>query len=630
MHRSSSGAPRCLTNASAGTRRPSLCLSFLLTGAAVASASDYDRDGSATPADCDDFDAAVLPGADDRRDLAFEDANCDGIDGELTKAIFVDGVNGADANSGMREAPKRSLASALPAARAAGKDVYLTAGAFSEPLALEPDMGIYGGYASGFATRARDRATIVSGGGTTAALADGDTGVELQLLTLAPLAGRTGDTSSYGLRAINGAKVLLEEVEARGSDGAAGAFGQQPAQPTITPARGGDGEPGACGTGLALGGAQAVPAAGTGGNGGTSVDQPGKNGSPATGPGAGSGGIGAPVGGSTAGSARGVLGADGTDGANAAFTLERARGLWLGGDGVPGGDGQSGGAGGGGGGGYGGGTGGIGVECPVTVGADVFTAQSGFGQTGGHGGAGGFGGDGGAGAGGPSAAVFRTGAASAYAVRDTSTSVAQPGEGGIAGLPCTGAAGGVAQALLESSSAGPIGQGDFDGDGVADQADGCTAVAVAGTGCRPRARLLDADRDGVPDRADRCPQVAVPAGASDRDGDGCHDKLSARLTFSHGRPGKRSTRLTRLVVRDISKGSTVRVTCKGRGCFKAVTKRNVSGTLNLKAQIRKPLRTGTRITVTVSRAGAVSAVRTLTIRKARKPLVRNSVLGPRP
>ena len=135
-----------------------LCLSFLLTGAAVASASDYDRDGLATPADCDDFDAAILPGAGDRPDLAFEDANCDGIDGDLTKAIFVDKFVGADAQPGTRDAPMYSLAAALPAAKAAGKDIYITGGFFTEPLALEPDMGIYGGYASGFATRQRDRA----------------------------------------------------------------------------------------------------------------------------------------------------------------------------------------------------------------------------------------------------------------------------------------------------------------------------------------------------------------------------------------------------------------------------------------------------------------------------------------
>jgi len=55
---------------------------------------------------------------------------------------------------------------------------------------------------------------------------------------------------------------------------------------------------------------------------------------------------------------------------------------------------------------------------------------------------------------------------------------------------------------------------DTDGDGLADEADGCPAIADP--------RQLDGDGDGVGDVCDRCPAVADPA-QQDRDGDGHGD-----------------------------------------------------------------------------------------------------------
>src|SRR3954462_14017500 len=102
-------------------------LAFALAGpapAGPAASVDYDGDGVTAPADCDDFDAAVHAGAADRPDVKFEDSNCDGIDGDRNRAIFVDAIAGNDANAGDRAHPKRTLASALVAAKAVVKDVY--------------------------------------------------------------------------------------------------------------------------------------------------------------------------------------------------------------------------------------------------------------------------------------------------------------------------------------------------------------------------------------------------------------------------------------------------------------------------------------------------------------------------
>src|SRR4051812_26291175 len=120
---------------------------LLLVGfAGTALASDYDRDGSQTPADCNDFDPAIHPGAVDKPDFAREDTNCDGIDGDANGAIFVDGGTGLDSRSGAKDFPKKTISSAIVAAKAAGKDVYVAAGAYPESLVLDTNVSIYGGY----------------------------------------------------------------------------------------------------------------------------------------------------------------------------------------------------------------------------------------------------------------------------------------------------------------------------------------------------------------------------------------------------------------------------------------------------------------------------------------------------
>src|SRR3954467_259478 len=117
-----------------GLRRGRRCLSIaaltsslLLLGATgVALASDYDADGYSTtgsPADCNDLDPNIHPGATDTPDLAFQDTHCDGIDGNVAKAIFVDAGSGQDtAAAGSKDFPLKTLAVAITRATA-GTDV---------------------------------------------------------------------------------------------------------------------------------------------------------------------------------------------------------------------------------------------------------------------------------------------------------------------------------------------------------------------------------------------------------------------------------------------------------------------------------------------------------------------------
>ena len=91
--------------------------------------ADRDGDGILDAQDCAPENAAIKPGAADAPDLAFVDANCDGIDGDEKKAIFASPL-GNDANPGTKPKPKRQIQAAVTAAALAGKDVYAAAGAY--------------------------------------------------------------------------------------------------------------------------------------------------------------------------------------------------------------------------------------------------------------------------------------------------------------------------------------------------------------------------------------------------------------------------------------------------------------------------------------------------------------------
>jgi hypothetical protein len=89
--------------------------------------------------------------------------------------------------------------------------------------------------------------------------------------------------------------------------------------------------------------------------------------------------------------------------------------------------------------------------------------------------------------------------------------------------------------------------------------------------------------------------------------------------FMHA--GKRSTRFRSLTVKGVPKGATVKVTCP-KGCSaKSWTKRNASGSVSLARFVKKPLKVGTVLTVFVSKPGAITGVKVLTVRRLHAPSV---------
>jgi hypothetical protein len=96
---------------------------------------------------------------------------------------------------------------------------------------------------------------------------------------------------------------------------------------------------------------------------------------------------------------------------------------------------------------------------------------------------------------------------------------------------------------------------------------------------------------------------------------------------------KSSTKFTTLQVKNVPFGSTVNVTCKGKGCpsglkGKGFTKNDAFGTVTLAKFIKKPLKSGDVITVLVSKPDAINAVKILTVRAAKKPLITTKCLPP--
>jgi hypothetical protein len=114
---------------------------------------------------------------------------------------------------------------------------------------------------------------------------------------------------------------------------------------------------------------------------------------------------------------------------------------------------------------------------------------------------------------------------------------------------------------------------------------------------------------------------------------------SERLNFTLGfdfASADTSTRFTRLLIKEAPRGATLDVSCKGRSCptrrvrgkRRPTTFTQPVGTraITLRPWIRKPLRAGTVLAVTVTRPGAVGRVKTLTVRTNRRPLTRTTCL----
>ncbi|MBI4366019.1 MAG: hypothetical protein HY543_04290 [Deltaproteobacteria bacterium] len=224
---------------------------------------DADGDGYSAVCDCAPHDAAIHPAAMDDPDIAETDTNCDGMDGNQYRAIFV-ATGGNDAQDGRRSAPVATLARAVAVAEAATAgwsrpfDVYLEEGTFDPTdVAWPAAIRLFGGFATADSAqpfglhRPFEHATILAAAATPllriAAPVQTMTidGITLQsLVTLAAanvlqvdgaaltlrysrILGSDAAAIGTGIEALNGAEVTVfaATIDPAGLDGTASVIG---------------------------------------------------------------------------------------------------------------------------------------------------------------------------------------------------------------------------------------------------------------------------------------------------------------------------------------------------------------------------------------------------------------------
>lgn len=409
----------------------------------------------------------------DLPDPAGIDSNCDGVDGDASAAVFVNGVAGNDANPGTRLSPVATLRQAyVVAGLIRATQILLTTDAINEAprgtLTMVRGIGVYGGYSSTFLSRTMTR-TRING-----ASIGFDFDSFTQPTTYARIQFASGNAVSAGTSSIvfrvqntplvgGQSQIILSEVTLTAGLGASGTPGSN-GGPSGNPANNGNlmngGIPVACPNGQMTGGGGAGAAgrdslAGLMGANGFMQGLGGVGGS------GGAGGALVVVAGCGAAAANGSVGRPGATGTIGTAGPGGPAVYQLVGNVPVAARGQNGTYGGGGTGAGGGGAGG---------GANAGICASTRGGNGGGGGSGGCGGQGGTGGfgGGSSVGVLMIGP-SLIDVATATITVASGGAGGSGGLGASGNPGGAAggSSTTTASTGGNGGVGGQGGPGGA-------------------------------------------------------------------------------------------------------------------------------------------------------------------
>jgi hypothetical protein len=429
--------------------------------------------------------SCVFQNSVDLPDGSFVDANCDGIDGTITQAIFVS-PTGNNSNPGTIDAPKATIQNAILAANAMQNAIYVSQGTYDGPITLQNGISVYGAYdEEGSWSRAADHVTTILGSdGDAVEIIDIDEPTVLEHVHI--LAGNAiaSGANSIGVYVRNASDSLeIRNCFITAGDGATGFSGDA----------GSNGDNGGSGS-AGIEGCDGCSSNGTGGGGGTSTcgaaggdgkrggydgnnGNTGDSGENASNNG-GSGGEGADVcnsGGCSSCAGRktgeagdpggpGSHGDSGDDGSVGNASGSIVSNIWVGSQGGLGNDGNAG-TGGGGGGGGGGGNDACYVNLFVCIhdGNLCSSDRGGGGGGGGAGGCGGTGGTGGQGGGGSFGIFLRN--ASPKLINNTISA----GNGGHGGEGASGGDGGGKGTLGsgggQADDAGKGGNGGNGGNG---------------------------------------------------------------------------------------------------------------------------------------------------------------------
>lgn len=167
--------------------------------------------------------SACVPRADaDEPDSEFVDANCDGIDGDVSKSVFV-ALSGSDDAAGSREAPVRTIGRAIELAVRDGKSAILVAsGEYGETFALSDGVSVHGGYDAAENWTRRGAPTIVRSFGPVLRADDVATATRVTHLRLEAFDATEPGASAIGAMLVGSTGVAFEDVTISAGMGAAG------------------------------------------------------------------------------------------------------------------------------------------------------------------------------------------------------------------------------------------------------------------------------------------------------------------------------------------------------------------------------------------------------------------------
>ena len=421
--------------------------------------SDYNGD----PNDGCESDCAWLSEI-DLPDDDFIDADCDGIDGELDRAIFVDQVTGNNSNPGTTpDLPLLTIQAGINAALTNERDyVLISQGTYTESIALASGVSLYGNYNAQAGWSRSDTYTTTLIGGVQGVIGNAVNQVTLAHLTIkAANAGGTAQ-SSYGVYLKSASDISIHRctiIAGKGSGGTSGSNGRAGSNGSAGQAgqNGCENDTSISCSICALpirGSGGSSPAAYPGGRGGSPglSSTPGTDGLSATGGGAGGEG-GRFAGDDGQNGVSGQNGANGSNGSGGSFFGSASSNGYIVSSGASGIAGQPGRGGGGGGGGAGG-----------VDGADYCDSYGGAGGGGGGGAAGGSNGIGGQGGGGSFGVWLYQ--CTLIDISDCTIQTANGGNGGNGGTGGQGGTGGAGgSGGLGEDSAGDGGAGGYGGDG---------------------------------------------------------------------------------------------------------------------------------------------------------------------
>ena len=168
--------------------------------------------------------ACVPTGKGDAPDDNFTDSNCDGIDGDKSKAVFVS-PDGDDGGDGSFDAPVATVGKGVALAMEQGKAVYVCTADYAESVVVDAKpVSLFGGYDCADWSRGNARAKIAPAAGSALTLTN-VTGVSVDRMAFVSADAATAGESSVAVIVAASTDVHFSHVQVDAGAGAPGVPG---------------------------------------------------------------------------------------------------------------------------------------------------------------------------------------------------------------------------------------------------------------------------------------------------------------------------------------------------------------------------------------------------------------------